>query len=183
MSTSYKNMEFQEFIFYKHHDTINPSEGKIVPVHAKKEYGEMDIQLNSSFILVQSLFCSSHCTLRPKSTWYSLSRQLGGPQSQYGRSGEEEHLLLLLHIEPQLLNHPVSSLFLILTMLSVFIKLIQDICYFHHCCFINITMLQLWKTYIQNSFMHGKTWFLGSWNNSWQLNAMKSSLVISHISM
>jgi hypothetical protein len=108
-------------------------------VHAVKAYGEKDIQLNSSFNLVQSLSCSGHFTLRPKSTWCSLSKQLVGPQSQSGCSGEEQNLLSLLHIEPQLLNHPASSLFTIPTMLSLFTTLIQDILYFHHCYVLSVS--------------------------------------------
>jgi hypothetical protein len=87
-------------------------------VHAMKAYLEMEIQLNSSFNLVQSLLCFSHFTLRQTSTWNSLSRQLRGHQSKSGCFGEQQNLLSLLHIEPQFLNHPASSLFTIPTMLS-----------------------------------------------------------------
>lgn len=120
--------------------TIIPSEGKTVPVHAVKAYGEKDIQLNSSFNLVQSISRSSHFTLRPNSTWYSLSRQLVGPQSQSGCFGEEQNLLSLLHIEPELLNHPASSLFTIPTMLPLFTTLIKDILHFHHCCVLSMSL-------------------------------------------
>jgi hypothetical protein len=50
-------------------------------------------------------------TLSPgyKAPSYPLNRRLGGPQSRYGRSGEETNLLLLSFIEPQFLGRPAHS--------------------------------------------------------------------------
>jgi hypothetical protein len=114
-----KKWNFKFYYFLKALHTIIPIEGKTVTVHAVKAHGQMEIQLNSSFNLVQSLVCFSHFTLRQKSTWNSLSRQLGGHQSKSGCFGEQKNLLSLLHIEPQLLNHPGSSLFPVPIMLSL----------------------------------------------------------------
>jgi hypothetical protein len=38
-----------------------------------------------------------------------FGQRMGGPESQFGRYGDEKDLLLLLEIEPQFLGRPVRS--------------------------------------------------------------------------
>jgi hypothetical protein len=60
---------------------------------------------------------------RGKSPRYPLDMRFGEPQSQSGRSGEENNLLILLAIELRFLDRPASSLVVISTELSRLVDL------------------------------------------------------------